>query len=110
MARAKAPVLPSDTMEDNYPLETHRATPGAAKRLPFVHEQAATTPQPAGDLKSRASATTLYLMPGDHERLRIKAIREGKSFQSLVLDALDLLLQQDGEAPVERWDTRRKQR
>jgi hypothetical protein len=60
-------------------------------------------------LKDRV-ATTLYLLPPDHQRLRKLAIDRNVSFQTLVLDALDLLLDRNGEKPVARWETRRKAR
>jgi hypothetical protein len=59
-------------------------------------------------LKERAAATTLYLMPADHRRLRKLAIDRDTSMQTLILDALDLLLARENEPPVERWETRRK--
>jgi hypothetical protein len=30
--------------------------------------------------------------------------------QTLILDALDLLMAREGQGPVERWETRRKER
>jgi hypothetical protein len=65
-------------------------------------------PAPSGGLKERAAATTLYLMPSDHRRLRKLAIDRDVSMQTLLLDAIDLLMAQENEAPVERWETRRK--
>jgi hypothetical protein len=61
-------------------------------------------------LKDKAVATTLYLLPDDHLRLRTMALRRNVSFQTLMLDALDLLLEREGEARVARWETRRKVR
>jgi hypothetical protein len=63
---------------------------------------------PSGGLKERAATTTLYLMPSDHRRLRKLAIDRDVSMQTLLLDAIDLLMVQENEAPVERWETRRK--
>src|SRR5689334_14620279 len=104
---AKKPVLPPDL-----DLDEVIAVPGAAARPAFIHEQAeptpAPTPAPAGGLKERAAATTLYLMPADHRRLRKLAIDRDVSMQTLILDAIDLLMEREGEAPVERWETRRK--
>jgi hypothetical protein len=93
-------VLPPDL-----DLDTARTAPGAAKRPVFLHEADTTAP---GGLKERASATTLYLMPPDHRRLRKLAIDRGVSMQTLLLDAIDLLMTRESEAPVERWETRRK--
>ena len=102
---ARKPVLPPDLDLDDL-----RTAPGAAARPAFFHEQepAVPAPLPGGDLKARATATTLYLMPADHRRLRVLAIDRGVSMQTLILDALDLLMGRAGQPPVERWETRRK--
>ena len=109
---ARKAVLPPDLDLDDV-----LATPGAAPRPSFLHEQQAEpavapplSPAPAssGGLKERAAATTLYLMPADHRRLRKLAIDRDVSMQTLLLDAIDLLMAQENEAPVERWETRRK--
>ena len=102
MARKSKPLLPADLDLDDV-----RTVPGAATRPAFLHEQVEELTQPGG-LKERATATTLYLMPADHRRLRKLAIDRDVSMQTLILDAIDLLMAQEGEAPVERWDTRRK--
>jgi hypothetical protein len=47
-------------------------------------------------------------MPADHRRLRKLAIDRDVSMQTLILDAIDLLMAQAEEALVERWETRRK--
>ncbi len=99
---ARKPVLPADL-----DLDEVRTAPGAAARPAFLHEQAA-DPTSSGGLKERATATTLYLMPADHRRLRVLAIDRGVSMQTLILDALDLLMAREGQGPVERWETRRK--
>jgi hypothetical protein len=103
MAGKPRTVLPADL-----DLDEVRATPGAATRPAFLHEQAEPAPAPANGLKERAAATTLYLMPADHRRLRKLAIDRDMSMQTLILDALDLLLARENEPPVERWETRRK--
>ena len=100
---ARKPVLPADL-----DLDEVRTSPGAAERPAFLHEQAELAPS-SGGLKERAAATTLYLMPADHRRLRVLAIDRGVSMQTLILDALDLLMSREGQGPVERWETRRKQ-
>ena len=94
--------LPKDARD----LDDLRAPAGGARAQPYFHEQ----PVQTGDLKSRAAATTLYLMPSDHKRLRKLALDKGVSFQTMMLDAIDMLLAGAGEAPVERWDTRRRVR
>jgi hypothetical protein len=99
---ARKPVLPPDLDLDDV-----RTAPGAAERPAFLHEQAEAVPTPGG-LKERATATTLYLMPADHRRLRKLAIDRDVSMQTLLLDAIDLLMAREGQAPVERWETRRK--
>lgn len=113
--RRKGALLPEDL-----DLDALRATPGGGRPPPAFHERAAAapalSPAPAiafeGDeqrtLKEKAVATTLYLLPADHKRLKKLAVDRDGSLQTLVLDALDLLLAREGQAPVERWDTRRK--
>jgi len=102
MARRLKPLLPADLDLDDV-----RTAPGTAARPAFLHEQVE-KPALVGGLKERATATTLYLMPADHRRLRKLAIDRDVSMQTLILDAIDLLMAQEGEAPVERWETRRK--
>lgn len=99
-------VLPADLDLDDL-----RTAPGTATRPAFLHEQ--TAPDPGlpnadGSLKGRATATTLYLLPPDHRRLRKMAIDRDVSMQTLILDAIDFLMADAGEQPVERWETRRK--
>ena len=99
-------------------LDSLKAPPGGAAAQPFIHEQPAPgrPPVPAptvpgeGLLKARAVATTLYLLPDDHKRLRHLCSERGVAAQTLLLDAIDLLFAQAGEAPVARWETRRKVR
>jgi hypothetical protein len=100
---ARKPVLPADLDLDDL-----RTAPGAAARPPFLHEQVGPTPASSGGLKERAAATTLYLMPADHRRLRKLAIDRDVSMQTLLLDAIDLLMAREGQGAVERWETRRK--
>jgi hypothetical protein len=105
---ARKSVLPQDL-----DLDELRAPPGEASRPAFLHEQAtpqSQSPQAAGGLKERAAATTLYLMPSYHRRLRKLALVRSVSMQTLLLDAIDLLMARENEAPVERWETRRKER
>jgi hypothetical protein len=47
-------------------------------------------------------------MPADHRRLRKLAIDRDVSMQTLLLDAIDLLMAREGQGAVERWETRRK--
>ena len=49
-------------------------------------------------------------MPADHRRLRKLAIDRDVSMQTLIIDALDLLMAREGQGPVERWETRRTER
>jgi hypothetical protein len=53
---------------------------------------------------------TVYLRPDDHRRLRILAVVENTSIQSLLMDGLDIVLKQRDEPPVSRWAQRRKAR
>jgi len=105
------------TLASDLDLDSLKAPAGAASPQRFIHEQparVADAPAPVvaseGLLKTRAIATTLYLLPADHTRLRVLASRRGLAAQTLLLDALDLLFAQEGQGPVERWETRRKVR
>lgn len=108
MATKKKSLLPADL-----DLDAAQATPGAGRPQPPFHERPTAPPEPTDDargLKEKAVATTLYLLPDDHRRLRRMAIDRDVSFQTLMLDAIDLLLAREGEEPVGRWETRRKVR
>ncbi len=107
MIRKSKTVLPADLDLDDV-----LTAPGTAKRPAFLHEQPAPAPASAttGGVKASTVATTLYLMPADHRRLRVLAIERNASMQTLLLDALDLLMADVGQPPVERWGTRRKER
>lgn len=108
MTRRPQSVLPADL-----DLDAARTPPGAAERPAFLHEQAAPPPVPTaavGGVKASTVATTLYLMPADHRRLRVLAIERNASMQTLLLDAIDMLMSNAGQGPVERWETRRKER
>lgn len=104
------------TLASDLDLDSLKAPAGAASPQRFIHEQparaASETPAPASEglLKTRAIATTLYLLPADHTRLRVLASQRGLAAQTLLLDALDMLFAQEGQGPVERWETRRKVR
>lgn len=108
MARKSKSILPTDL-----DLDAARAGPGAAERPAFLQDRAgplqASTPVACG-IKATTVATTLYLMPSDHKRLRVLAIDRNASMQTLLLDALDMLMADAGQAPVTRWETRRKDR
>ncbi len=105
-------------LAEDLDLDVALAKPGAGKPQAAFHERpAAVEPSPVSPskddkagVKGRAVATTIYLLPDDHRHLRRMAIDRNVSFQTLVLDALDLLLQREGEASVTRWETRRKVR
>ena len=96
-------------LPDDLDLEGLKATPGLGRPQAAFHEQPQPMEAPSG-LKSRAVATTLYLLPEDHLRLKVLAAQKGVSFQTLTLDALDLLFDREGAPPVGRWDTRRRVR
>ena len=105
------------TLASDLDLDSLKAPAGAASPQRFIHEQPARVASEApalsaaeGLLKSRAVATTLYLLPADHTRLRVLASQRGLAAQTLLLDALDLLFAREGQGPVERWETRRKVR
>lgn len=58
------------------------------------------------DIKRRAVAMTVYLMPDDHARLRSLAAAIGRSAQQIVMDGLDKVFAETGQVPTERWRTR----
>jgi hypothetical protein len=105
---------PKPALAMDLDLDTMRAPPGRASGQPFLHERpVAASPAAPGEgglLKERAIATTLYLLPDDHKRLRHLCSERGLAAQTLLLDAIDLLFAQEGEGPVQRWETRRKVR
>lgn len=49
---------------------------------------------------------TFYILPDDHKRLKMLAVKTGKSMQSLLMDGVDLMLQQHDEKPLERWKSK----
>jgi hypothetical protein len=107
---ARKPLLAADLdLPDTLP----RAQPGHAVPPPAFHETPAMPAGPApapGGIKQAAIATTLYLLPDDHKRLRHLAADRGVAAQSLLLDAIDMLFAAAGEGPVTRWETRRRSR
>lgn len=117
---AKKPLLPPDL-----DLDQAIAAPGAGTPPPPFHEMPPPSdperpkldrdraPPPirqSADLKRKAIATTFYLLPDDHRRLRRLAADKDVAAQTLLLDALDMLLEREGQAPVQRWEPRRKAR
>src|SRR5690242_5323399 len=98
MTRKSKAVLPADL-----DLDAVRTAPGAAGRPAFIHEQTApTSAAPVeGGVKASTVATTLYLRPADHKRLRMLAIERNVSMQTLLLDALNLLMERVGQSSVE---------
>ena len=111
---AKKSALPDD-LDMVIDLDAARASPGAAAAPAFIGAAAPAKPAEPREvpvaskgLKSTAVNMSVYLMPADHRRLRMMAAAEGRSIQSLMLDGLDLLLANRSEAPVSRWQTRRR--
>ena len=104
MAR-KAQLLP-----DDLDLDAARAKPGGGRPQQAFHEKVPAAEKQAVGLKDKAVATTLYLLPADHKRLKTMAVNNDTSLQTLLLDAIDLLLTREGQPSCERWETRRKQR
>jgi hypothetical protein len=108
-------------------LDSIVAKPGAGRAPAAFHEASTASPPPASvpvptetisqpgmrqtsDLKAKAIATTLYLLPDDHRRLRRLAADRDVAAQTLLLDAIDMLFAKDGQGPVQRWEPRRKPR
>jgi hypothetical protein len=94
-------------------LDLPTALPGQAKPPAPFHEtapQVAEQPAPAGGIKGKAIASTFYLLPEDHRRLRRLAADRGVAAQTILQDALDAVFAAAGEPPVTRWEPRRKTR
>jgi hypothetical protein len=108
-------------------LDTVVAKPGAGRPPAAFHEEPIASPPPTPvpvpidtidssgvrqitDLKTKAIATTLYLLPEDHRRLRRLAADREVAAQTLLLDAIDMLFMKHGQEPVQRWEPRRKVR
>src|SRR4051794_22620545 len=101
---AKRPHLPADLDID---LDAMAAKPGAGRPQTAFHEGPTppeSPPSPAQPpvvlgaaqqrrpvLKGKAIATTLYLLPEDHRRLRRLAADRDVAAQTLLLDAIDML-------------------
>src|ERR1700693_6187678 len=88
-------------------LDTVVAKPGAGRPPAAFHEELTASPPPTPvavpietitppgvrqitDLKTKAIATTLYLLPEDHRRLRRLAADQEVAAQTLLLDAIDM--------------------
>ena len=114
-------------LPDDLDLDTVVAKRGAGRPPAAFHEAPAASPPPTSmpeptepltqpsmrqttDLKAKAIATTLYLMPEDHRRLRRLAADREVAAQTLLLDAIDMLFAKNGHEPVQRWEPRRKAR
>jgi hypothetical protein len=105
----RKPVLAVDLDLPDEPLP--RAIPGQAKPPPAFHETPVrSAPAPSLGVKESTIATTFYLLPDDHRRLRRLAADRGVAAQQIMMDALDTLFARAGEPPVTRWETRRRQR
>jgi hypothetical protein len=107
MAARKSTFAPDMDLD----LDAMRAAPGTAVSQAPIHEipvpaEVKSTPQ----LKEAAVNMSIYLLPADHKRLRQLAAAEDTSIQSLVMDGIDRVLTGRGQAPVMRWESRRKQR
>lgn len=59
-------------------------------------------------IKGRAVATTVYLLPEDHKRMRIACAEMEISFQTMFMDAMDKALMERHMPPLERWPARRR--
>jgi hypothetical protein len=114
-------------LPDDLDLDTIVAKRGAGRPPVAFHEAPAASPPPTAipvpaetvtqpgmrqtpDLKAKAIATTLYLLPEDHRRLRRLAADREVAAQTLLLDAIDMLFAKSGHGPVQRWEPRRKAR
>ena len=104
-------------LPDDLDVDDLRSRPGAAVPQPAFHEApAASSPAPVptaeapAGLKTSAVNMSIYLLPGDHRRLRMLAAAEETSIQALVMDGIDTVLKARGQEPVSRWEPRRKVR
>lgn len=87
------------------------AIPGEARPpAPFHERPMPSPPAPAKGVKEVTVATTFYLVPEDHRRLRMLAAERGVAAQTVLMDALDLILANANQPPLTRWETRRKAR
>ena len=88
------------------------AKPALGAQAPAFHEQPS-TPAPVADrthIKDKAVNMTVYLMPDDHQRLKVLAVSQDTTIQALVMDGLDVLLERNGQKPLTRWKPRKKPR
>ena len=103
-------------LPDDLDVDDLRSKPGAAVPQPAFHEAPVPSlaPAPAAEasvgLKTSAVNMSIYLLPGDHRRLRMLAAAEETSIQALVMDGIDTVLKARGQEPVSRWEPRRKVR
>ena len=111
MAVKRKPGLAADMDLD---LDAMRARPGGAAPQAPIYEIAVPEPgteaKAVANLKENAVNMSIYLLPGDHRRLRQLAAAEDTSIQALVMDGIDVVLRQRGQEPVARWESRRRQR
>lgn len=56
-----------------------------------------------GNLKNSTRATTVYLLPNELKRLRMLSLQHDKSLHTLILDGIDRVLADLGEAPLSRY-------
>jgi len=103
----RRPLLASDL---DLPADLPRAKPGEARPPAAFHDVPKPAPVSIRGVKESTIASTFYLRPDDHKRLRRLAADRGVAAQSLLMDALDMLFAEAGEPPVSRWDARRRPR
>ena len=65
-------------------------------------------PAAAGGIKAATVGTTVYLLPGEHKRVRRLALDLDTSLHELLLAGLDRLLGERGEPPIRRYSEPRR--
>ena len=87
-----------------------RATPVEDLPRPASAATPAPAPRPIGGIKAATVGTTVYLLPGEHKRVRRLALDLDVSVHELLLLGLDRLLAERGEAPVRRYSEPRRRK
>ena len=67
-------------------------------------------PPPTGGIKAATVGTTVYLLPGEHKRVRRLALDLDVSVHELLLLGVDRLLAERGEPPVRRYSEPRRRK
>jgi hypothetical protein len=91
------------------PVEDLPRPASAAAPAPTAGTQQPAAP-PTGGIKAATVGTTVYLLPGEHKRVRRLALDLDVSVHELLLLGLDRLLAERGEPPVRRYSEPRRRK